>query len=278
MIYRLCFLVCLALGLPRPVLAADDVLALGAELYEEHCTVCHGEAGDGNGPAADRLRNKPRDFRRGIFKFRSTPSGSLPLDADLFRTLTRGIPGTAMLPQTQLTKRERWAVIQYLKEFSPRFRREKPLPPVSILVPTDFSSRVEPGWQLYHKVGCTICHGEQGWGDGPAAQGFKDEWGNPIRPANLTRGPLKSGTQPKDLYRTLSTGLDGTPMPSYQHTLSDEERWALVAYIVSGHRADEDRPHGMMGAKGMGSGEEHLGRMIIMMQGMGRHEHGCMRR
>ena len=246
-----CFLLLIGVRVTSPVRADNDELAVGAELYAEHCTVCHGEEGDGNGPAAYRLRNKPRDFRPGIFKFRSTPSGSLPLDADLFRTLTRGIPGTAMLPQSQLTERERWAVIRYLKEFSSRFRREKPLPPIATLAPTDLSARVERGRQLYHRVGCTTCHGEEGLGNGPAARGLRDEWGNSTQPANLTRGRLKSGTRPSDLYRTLSTGLDGTPMPSYQHTLSDDERWAVAAYIVSTHRPEETRPHGMMGGRGI---------------------------
>ena len=67
-------------------------------------------------------------------------------------------------------------------------------------------------------------------------------------------------------------------MPSYKHTLSDDERRAVAAYIVSTYRPEEIRPHGMMGGRGMGSGEEHLGRMIVMMHGMGGHGHGCMGR
>jgi cytochrome c oxidase cbb3-type subunit 2 len=183
-----------------------------------------------------------------------------------------------MLAQSQLTQRERWAVIRYLKEFAPRFLREQPSPPIAILVPTDLNSRVERGRQLYRTAGCTTCHGEQGWGDGPAARGLTDEWGHSIRPANLTGSSLKSGDRAGDLYRTLSTGLDGTPMPSYQHTLTDDERWAVAAYIISLPRAEDTRSHGMMGGSGMGNREEHLGRMISMMQGMGMHGHGCMGR
>ncbi len=93
--------------------------AQGRRIYLTHCAVCHGERGDGQGPGAARLETKPRDFTSGLFKFRSTPSGALPLDRDLYRTLSEGIHGTSMIPQTHLSEDERWAVIQYIKRFSP---------------------------------------------------------------------------------------------------------------------------------------------------------------
>src|SRR5438132_2437867 len=114
-------------GSPRVVRAAEDP-ALGERVYRENCTACHGEKGDGKGPQADRLKTKPRDFTGGIYKFRSTPSGSLPLDSDLARTIARGVRGTAMLAQLQLSKEETEPVVQYLKSFSSRFQNEKALP------------------------------------------------------------------------------------------------------------------------------------------------------
>src|SRR5207247_2095034 len=68
----------------------EDLIARGKEEFEEHCIGCHGVRGDGNGLAATFLFPRPRDFTIGVFKFRSTPSGSLPTDGDLFRTITRG--------------------------------------------------------------------------------------------------------------------------------------------------------------------------------------------
>jgi mono/diheme cytochrome c family protein len=65
-------------------------------LYRKHCVQCHGITGDGFGPAASLLSPYPRDFRRGTFKFKSTPVGSKPLHSDLIRTVSNGIPGTAM--------------------------------------------------------------------------------------------------------------------------------------------------------------------------------------
>src|SRR6266567_1951483 len=99
--------------------------ALGERIYQENCAACHGEKGDGKGPQADRLKTKPRDFTTGIYKFRSTPSGSLPLDQDIFKTISRGVRGTSMLAQLQLSEQERWAVVNYLKTFSKRFKEEK---------------------------------------------------------------------------------------------------------------------------------------------------------
>src|SRR2546427_258898 len=66
------------------------------------------------------------------------------------------------------------------------------------------------------------CHGERGHGDGPSAPQLKDETGLPIRPADL-RYParFKNGAQAIDVYRTLVTGLDGTPMPSYAGVFED---------------------------------------------------------
>jgi len=266
----------LCLTAPGGLLAAEGVLAKGEQIYLENCAVCHGEKGDGQGPQAYRLQNKPQNFRLGLFKFRSTPSGTLPLDVDLFRTLSRGVPGTAMIPQTYLSEDERWAIIQYLKGFLDRFIEENPARPIPIPpAPSNLSSLVEQGKQIYKDAGCDTCHGEQGRGDGSAAEDLKDTWGRPARPADLTQRPFKSGPFPQDLYRTLVTGLDGTPMPSYQGVLSEEELWALVAYMDSLAASEQRRTRGMMGM--MGVGEESLGRMIEMMNRMGMQGASCMR-
>lgn len=65
-------------------------------IYRKHCVNCHGLSGDGRGAAAMLLEPYPRDFRRGTFKFKSTPVGRKPTREDLHRTLLEGIPGTAM--------------------------------------------------------------------------------------------------------------------------------------------------------------------------------------
>jgi len=67
-----------------------------SEIYIRRCSFCHGLLGDGEGPAAPYMDPRPRDFTLGTFKFRTTQSGELPTNEDLFRTVSRGLPGTAM--------------------------------------------------------------------------------------------------------------------------------------------------------------------------------------
>src|SRR5215471_14383376 len=242
---------------------AQTNVKLGQRVYEQNCAACHGDKGDGKGPQADKVKTKPRDFTGGIYKFRSTPSGSLPLDQDIFRTISRGVRGTSMLAQLQLSEQERWAVVHSLKAFSKRFKEERPGHTVAIpRAPAPNGKLVALGKSKYEEAGCEQCHGPGGKGDGPSAKDLKDDWGNPILPADLTLTPLKSGPTPEDLYRTISTGLNGTPMPSYAKVLSAKERSALVWYILS--IATHERPKGMMGLVG----EETQAMMIDMRAAM----------
>ncbi len=251
----------------RPIgtaeIQAEGELKLGEKVYRENCIACHGEKGNGRGTSASTLKTKPRDFTTGIYKFHSTPSGSLPLDEDILRTISKGVRGTSMLAQLQLSQEERLAVVQYLKTLSPRFEKQKPGQSISIPArPHEDKELISLGETLYKDAGCVSCHGSGGKGDGPSAEGLKDSWGFPIRPADLTLKPFKSGADPEDLYRTLSTGLDGTPMPSYADSLTPEERWNLVFYVLS--IATHERPRGMMGLVG----EETQGMMIDMKAAM----------
>ncbi len=215
---------------PRP---DDRTLELGRLVYEQNCAICHGTLGDGRGMAGMMVRTKPRDFRPGIFKFRSTPTGSLPTDEDLFETISQGLRGTGMIAQDDLPESERRAVVEYLKTFSERFQQEKP--PMAIRIPKPpppTPELIAKGQGLYEKAECFKCHGTKGRGDGPSATDLKDDWGYPIQATDLTR-PLKRGSAPEAIYRTMVTGLAGTPMPSYEGALSDEEFWALSFYVAS---------------------------------------------
>jgi cytochrome c oxidase cbb3-type subunit 2 len=245
------------------IVQAQTDIELGERVYLENCAACHGQRGDGRGPEADRLKIKPRDFTTGNYKFRSTPSGSLPLDEDLFRTISRGVRTTSMLAQLHLSESERRAVVAYLKAFSPRFKTEKPPMPISVPAqPAMSRDQVTHGATIYAESGCNQCHGPEGKGDSAPASELKDDSGNPVAPTDLTLKPFKSGPNPEDVYRTISTGLSGTPMPSYGEVLTPKERWALVYYILS--IATSERPGGMMGLVG----EEMEGMRIDMRAAM----------
>lgn len=182
----------------------------GQRLYRQACAPCHGVSGDGRGPAASGLHPKPHDFTTGMYKFRSTSMGAMPTDADLVRTIREGIPGTAMPAWKHLLSSTQ-----------------------QLAAPEATSERVQRGRHLYERLQCGQCHGSDGRGKGPLAQHLRDAGNRPIPPTNFTRGIYKSGVAPEDLWRTIWTGLAGTPMPAWSGAISIEEGWDLVYYIRS---------------------------------------------
>lgn len=206
----------------------------GKLVYQRYCLSCHGEQGNGQGEAAEYMSIKPRDYRQGTFKWRSTPSGSLPLDTDLEHTLMNGLYGTYMPTWAALDERSRRDVIAYIKTFSSRFQTEKPQDPIAILPDPGYSDgSVKRGAAVYQKYNCSQCHGAGGQGDGPSAHELKDDWGNALVPYDLTKGHVKCGDKSTDIYRVFMTGLAGTPMPAFADSLSSADAWDLVHFIQS---------------------------------------------
>ncbi len=214
---------------PDPAAAAR-----GRKTFDRYCISCHGVEGDGRGPTADFVDPRPRVLTSGVFKFRSTPSGELPTDDDLLRTITNGLHLTFMPRWAPLTVRERHDVVQFVKTLSPRFTTEPQGQPIAIPPRPAFTPPVvERGKEVWTRMKCAACHGETGKADVPTATTLRDDWGFLITPRDFTGGPLKVGDAPEDLYRVFMTGLNGTPMPSYAETLKQDEAWALVAYVRS---------------------------------------------
>jgi cytochrome c oxidase cbb3-type subunit 2 len=161
-------------------------------------------------------------------------SGQLPTDDDLFRTITIGIAGTAMDRYAALPERDRRALVAYLKSLSPRFAQEGAGTPIAFPVPRPLTPEAGTrGREVYERMQCAACHGDGARGDGPLAADLSDNDGLPIRPADLTRPQLKGGRAPESVFRSVVTGLDGTPMPSYGDSLTPDEAWDLALYIFS---------------------------------------------
>jgi mono/diheme cytochrome c family protein len=294
----------------RPVFHRDDEGNLipqagGYELYRRHCLHCHGVSGDGYGPTAPFLFPRPRDFRRGIFKFTST--GSKPTRDDLVKTVRDGLHGTSMPAyEALMSPAEIEQVVDYVMflsmrgEFEYRLIQEvkdlddndpEALPDDIIdeilelslitwsdadaLVRTPDTPRTPPspesiarGKQLYlgrtaEKLQCSGCHGTTAQGNGPSwvdmetfehyvfrldtsrarfeALGeyaesrqklWKDDWGDPIRPANLTKGVYKGGRRPIDLYWRIYNGIGQAVMPAHSNLKSDQI-WDLVNFLFA---------------------------------------------
>ena len=215
-------------------------LAQGRNLYQVYCAECHGDGGRGDSADAYFFDPRPRDFTRGIYKFRSTRTGQLPLDCDLFRTLSRGLPGTGMpawgQPPHALPQADLWKLVDYIESLSPRFRSPFAVgrKPVEIPAPPRPTREREASGRAQFERLCARCHGTAGRGNGPVAGDLHDEWGDAIRPADLTKPwRYKNGVSMVDIYRTITTGADGTPMPSFGDVLTPDQRWDLAAYLRS---------------------------------------------
>lgn len=209
----------------------------GRSLYNDWCAGCHGADGLGDGPAADYLDPRPRNFVDGAFKIRNTVSGELPTDEDIFKMIDVGMPGSSMPGwKKQFSEKQIHQLVAYIKTLiDMEFFGEEIPEKITVGEPLPSSAEsLAKGKELYRKLKCWECHGEEGRGDGPSAPTLKDDWGNPIISADITKGwTFRGGNHTFDIYRTFTTGLDGTPMPSYIDTIGDEDRWHLSNYVKS---------------------------------------------
>ncbi|HVS03370.1 MAG TPA: c-type cytochrome, partial [Thermoanaerobaculia bacterium] len=223
----------LAVLLTAPAAAQDA--ERGRPVYQKYCDQCHGDEGDGRGIAAPYLLPAPRDFTSAKYQIRSTPTGSLPTDEDIARVIRVGIPGTGMPGFPALSEQQVRDLVALLKSFSPRFQSRQPDDPLPIPDDPGFSAdNVETARRLYAQTGCAGCHGAEGRGDGSSAPTLRDDWGQFARSADLTRPwTFNGGPTRRDIFRSLSTGLNGTPMAGFASALSEEQRWQLVDFITA---------------------------------------------
>lgn len=216
----------------------------GKTLYLKYCVQCHGEKGDGEGYATPHLSPRPRDFTSGKFKVRTTPNGALPTHQDLVNIIRLGMPYTSMPAWPNLSDQEVSDLAYFTKTFSPDFSAPEYVPqPVPFpSAPTATNESIELGKKLYVDNGCVKCHGTLGRGDGPSASTLVDDLGYPIRAADLAQSwTFRGGSSRENIFKTMSTGFNGTPMPSFTDALTPEDRWAIADFIVSLSGSDGPR-------------------------------------
>lgn len=113
------------LSMDRLQRASGPPDAEGRGLFQKHCVVCHGVTGNGRGPTAAVQTPYPRDYRMGVFKFKSTPNGVKPKREDLARLIRDGIGGTAMVKIPELTEDDIQALVDYVIYLSLRGEHER---------------------------------------------------------------------------------------------------------------------------------------------------------
>ena len=220
---------------PKPEVT-PELLTHGKSIYLQNCAACHGVKGDGKGDAAAFLLPKPRNFVQANYRLRSTPMGRLPTDIDLFRSVSLGLPGTPMPPwEVNLNESERWAVVEYIKSFSPRFANTNEDRQTTVALgtpPARNETAIAQGKALFTQYACITCHGESGQGNGTSAAGLVDDNQLHINPRNFTQpATFKSGYATKEIVRTILTGFNGTPMLGFQGTITNQDAWKLAYYV-----------------------------------------------
>jgi len=234
-------------------------LERGLALFQQNCSGCHGPYGRGNGAATREwyAGNYPRNFWYGKYKSRSTVYGRVPEDADLYRTLTRGMYGSSMPSFRHLSEADRWSLVQFVKtlaNFDDDYeekvvnlfardadRSHEPL--LTGLEPSASLESVTRGRILFIEQGCVSCHQANkarpvGLDRGEGNFNWYDEMQRPVQHSrDLTTGVFRAGAASSDVYRIIAGGPNIGPMPNYQK-LPESDRWALVHYVRSTYKSD----------------------------------------
>jgi DMSO reductase family type II enzyme heme b subunit len=216
-------------------LASNAEMDRGKMLYDSWCAQCHGYEGDGKGYASGQYTlPQPRAFDSGTYKFRTTASGDRPTDEDIIRSTRKGNPGTTMPPWTRFTDEEVNLMVEYIKSFEEETFEEEAEPFQIGKAPAVSDSLLKQGEEIFDKAKCWECHGKAGRGEGEKGwqDKFKNDWGTRAYPTDLTHAwEYRGGSTVEDIFRTVTSGFDGTPMASFQTSYTDEERWALSHFV-----------------------------------------------
>jgi mono/diheme cytochrome c family protein len=220
--------------------STPELVSLGRDVFATKCAACHGESGAGDGEAAYLLYPKPRDFTAARFRLVTTWD-AVPSDEDLFRTISRGMPGSSMPSWAHLPERTRWGLVHYLKTFADgaydigpdhQPESETDQPSGYIVVPPEppFTAQAQARARELFATSCAPCHGVTGKGDGAREQ--VDSRGFKTRPRDLTAGVFKGSPTPEQVYCRIVAGLPGSPMPAQPFYYGDDA-WALAHFVLS---------------------------------------------
>ena len=256
-------------GISRAVTNMKDKIASqrakmnSEDIYQLRCSICHGETGAGDGPAAEFLYPQPRDFTAGLWKYKTSPGDLPPRDIDLFNSIKSGLVGTSMPGWSKMfTDRQIDGLVTLIKQFDTSAiwapvdaddedfdddgRYLKP----DILVITEeeptegqigySAESVALGKEVFEEE-CKKCHGQEGRGDITSGEFLEDDWGYRTWARDLTKPwtwrvtEVSAGSNQtvpdegqrdetiRNIYTRISIGIRGTPMPSHRAVDEGEE-------------------------------------------------------
>ena len=174
----------------------------GTMLWAHNCAGCHGEAGRGDGPAAQWLRPRPTNLAEHEYTA-----------VRLADALWNGVHGTSMPAWREYAAADRAALGELVMGFSD----PQPGPAPSAL-------QLAQGQQVYTQH-CASCHGPGGDGDGFAANDLPV----PVAPTDFRNQRIEYEAG----LRVLRNGIEGTSMAPWPERLNDEEIEAVVHYVRS---------------------------------------------
>jgi mono/diheme cytochrome c family protein len=239
----------------------------GERVYARYCATCHGPDGRGNGPAAPSLIPRPRDFTLGQFKYKSTPAGQPPTDTDMERVVAGGLRASAMPYFNDiLSQEEIRQVVAYIKPMSGAYANTIARPVTSVAAVTAVprvradSGSIARGRSLYQTQGCASCHGI----DGRSRLTLADAKGYPVIARDLTAPwTFRGGDQPEQIWMRLTTGLSPGPMPAFAATMTPQERWDVVNYVLSLARVAPWEPGGKLDGPGHHGDRRKRGEYLV---------------
>ena len=201
----------------------------GWVIYLERCAQCHGELGDGHGPAAANLFPHPRSFRDEPLRWVSAENG-LATDSDLIRVIRRGEPNSSMPGFDDLSPGELADVIQVLRQFAVQgirqaahnagiveaesetwiAQRSLPGNPLSVPPISTDPAVIERGQQLFQAAHCSACHSPQLEAE-QGRQPLFDSLGHPLLAPNLVSDRFRGGEDPAAVYHRIAHGNSWDP-------------------------------------------------------------------
>ncbi len=206
----------------RTVIAAEDELTDGAEIYHDYCSVCHGDRGDGNSRAKDGLITQPRDF--------TLPGLSEVLTRDsMIDTVKNGRPGTAMTGWTsRLDDRQVESVVDFIRrEFMDQAITTEPEQTETVStapLKNGLVGNYDEGRKFYDN-NCATCHGLKGDGNGPRAYFIFP------KPRNFISETSRLRLNRAVLFNAVKYGIRGKEMPAWGKVIDDQQIADVVEYV-----------------------------------------------